>query len=92
MDSPDPEERQPDGSRVSDYDYHLPPSRIARYPADRRDESRLLVVPSEPGSARAGAAGGTPTPFRHLRFRDVGSLLKPGDLLVLNESRVRTIA
>jgi S-adenosylmethionine:tRNA ribosyltransferase-isomerase len=64
------------GARVSDYDYALPPDRIARYPAARRDESRLLVVP------RAGAA------IRHLVFRALPELLQPGDVLVVNESRV----
>lgn len=66
------------GARISDYDYELPDDRIARYPAERRDESRLLVPPAEDGA-----------PFRHLRFRDVTELLRPGDLLVVNESRVR---
>ncbi len=65
------------GGRVSDYDYELPEGRIARYPAERRDESRLLVVPPDGG------------PFRHLRFNRVGELLRPGDVLVVNESRVR---
>lgn len=65
------------GTRISDYDYALPEDRIARYPAERRDESRLLVVP--PGEA----------PLRHLLFRDVTELFRPGDLLVVNESRVR---
>lgn len=65
-----------DGTRVSDYDYELPPHRIARYPAERRDESRLLVVP--PGDA----------PFRHLRFHDLAQLMEPGDLMVVNESKV----
>ncbi len=65
-----------DRLRVSDFDYDLPPGRIARYPAERRDESRLLVVP--PGDA----------PFGHLRFRDVTRLLRPGDVLVVNESKV----
>lgn len=64
------------GSRVSDYDYALPPERIARYPAERRDESRLLVVPRQRGA------------FEHLRFRDLPELIAPGDVLVLNESRV----
>lgn len=68
----------PVGTRISDYDYELPDDRIARYPAERRDESRLLVVPHEDG-----------TPFRHLRFRDVTELFRAGDLLVVNESRVR---
>lgn len=64
-----------DGTRVSDYDYELDPARIARYPARRRDESRLLVVPPE-GS------------FHHLRFRRLTDLLGPGDVLVVNESKV----
>ncbi len=67
--------RRPDGSAASDYGYALDPDRVARYPAERRDRSRLLVVPP---------AG----PFRHLRFADVTDLLEPGDVLVLNESRV----
>ena len=68
--------REPDGSRVSHYDYDLPPGRVARYPAPRRDESRVLVVPRGGGS------------FRHLRFRQVADLFRPGDLLVVNESKV----
>lgn len=64
------------GQRLSDYDYHLPPERIAARPADRRDESALLAFPRGGGS------------FEHLRFRDLEALLEPGDLLVLNESRV----
>ena len=68
--------RVPDGSRVADYDYVLPRHRIARYPAERRDESRLLVVGPDEGS------------LRHLRFRDVVDLLEAGDVLVVNESRV----
>jgi S-adenosylmethionine:tRNA ribosyltransferase-isomerase len=65
-----------DGTRVSDYDYVLDPERIARYPAARRDDSRLLVLPPGAGSVR------------HLRFRDVVELAAPGDVLVVNESRV----
>jgi len=64
------------GTRVSDYDYELPSDRIARYPAQRRDESRLLVVDRKDGS------------LRHLAFRDLVSLVSPGDLLVVNESKV----
>jgi len=66
-----------DGSRVSDYEYDLPPGRIARYPTERRDQSRLLVVPSTGG------------PFEHRCFCDLVDLLSPGDVLVVNESRVR---
>jgi len=69
--------RVPDGTRRSDYLYDFSADRIARYPTERRDESRLLVVPPEG------------EPYRHLRFRDLTELLRPGDLLVVNESRVR---
>jgi S-adenosylmethionine:tRNA ribosyltransferase-isomerase len=64
-----------DGSRTSDYDYDLPAEQIARYPARRRDESRLLVLP-ETGD------------FQHHGFGHVVELIEPGDLLVVNESRV----
>ena len=73
MDSSRPRDQ---GTLVSDYEYHLPPRRIARYPADQRDESRLLVVD------RVGEG------LRHLRFRHLPELVDAGDLLVVNESRV----
>jgi S-adenosylmethionine:tRNA ribosyltransferase-isomerase len=66
--------RRADGSRLSDYDYELPPGRIARYPTERRDESRLLAV----------ADGG----LKDLRFADVVELFEPGDVLVVNETKV----
>ncbi len=62
--------------RTSDFDYHLPPDRIAQSPAQPRDSSRLLVLPRD---------GGAPI---HGRFTDILSYLAPGDLLVANESRV----
>ncbi|MBM3333453.1 tRNA preQ1(34) S-adenosylmethionine ribosyltransferase-isomerase QueA [Candidatus Sumerlaeota bacterium] len=62
--------------RLEDYDYQLPCDRIARHPTQRRDESRLLVV--ERSSGR----------LCHGLFRDIGEFLRPGDLLVLNDSRV----
>ena len=65
-----------DGARVSDYEYELLPGQIARYPTERRDQSRLLVVP------RAGG------PLQHRVFSDLIDLLDPGDMLVVNESRV----
>jgi S-adenosylmethionine:tRNA ribosyltransferase-isomerase len=66
--------RTPDGSALSDYDYELAPDRIAKYPAARRDASRLLVV-EERGR-------------RDLYFRDLVDLVKPHDVLVVNESKV----
>jgi S-adenosylmethionine:tRNA ribosyltransferase-isomerase len=66
---------KPAGSSLSDYDYELPPARIARYPPRRRDQSRLLVL----------TEGGAP---RHLHFADIVSLLRAGDVLVVNETKV----
>ena len=57
-----------------DFDYELPPESIAQQPAPR-GESRLLVLDRE------GAE-------RHRRVRDLPELLRPGDLLVLNNTRV----
>ena len=68
--------RVPDGSRVPDYDYHLPDGRIARYPVEKRDESRLLVVPKGRGA------------IRHLRFHQMVELVEPGVRVVVNESKV----
>jgi S-adenosylmethionine:tRNA ribosyltransferase-isomerase len=62
--------------RLSDFDYELPERLIAQEPALPRDASRLLVVP------RGGG------PFRHLRFSALPDLIEPGDLLVLNDTRV----
>jgi S-adenosylmethionine:tRNA ribosyltransferase-isomerase len=57
------------------FDYHLPRERIAQTPIEPRDASRLLVV---------GADGS----IRHRVFRDLPDLLAPGDLLIVNDSRV----
>ena len=64
------------GSRTADYDFHLPPDRIAQTPAARRDESRLMVVDRERGT------------ISHRRFRDLPALMAAGDALVLNRTRV----
>lgn len=71
----------PDLSCTSAYDYALPPDRIARYPADQRDGSRLLVMCRDSGSGSSHA-------IRDRRFSDLVSLVRPDDLLVVNESRV----
>lgn len=62
--------------KTSDFDYFLPPDRIAQEPANPRDSSRLLVL-----DRNTGAIG-------HRRFFEIGESLKPGDLLVVNESKV----
>lgn len=61
--------------RVDAFDFDLPDERIALYPADPRDSARLLQV------APDGA-------FSDLNVSDLPGLLQPGDLLILNETRV----
>ena len=76
----------PDGSHVSDYQYELPPERVAKYPVSVRDASKLLVV-ARPADALSPRKDNFPE-FRHLQSRDMVELFEPGDLLVVNESRV----
>jgi S-adenosylmethionine:tRNA ribosyltransferase-isomerase len=57
------------------YDYELPPEQIAQNPIEPRDSARLLAIKS-------------PTFHSHHIFRDLPDLLAPGDLLVLNDTRV----
>ena len=63
--------------RTSDFSYDLPPELIAQEPLAERDGSRLLVL-----DRRTGAT-------THDLFRHLGAYLRPGDLLVMNDSRVR---
>jgi len=62
------------GYTLSDFDFELPPELIAQHPAAERSASRLLD-------------GRGPTPVDRV-FRDLPSLLQPGDLLVFNNTRV----
>ncbi len=62
--------------KTSDFDYHLPPELIAQTPIEPRDAARLLQL-----ERSSGAIG-------HFHFYDLPELLRPGDLLVANESRV----
>lgn len=61
--------------KLADFDFHLPDTLIALRPASPRDSARLLVV----------SAG---TPFADLRVYDLPSLLRAGDVLVVNDTRV----
>ena len=63
-------------TRLSDYDYQFPPELIAQRPLPRRDDSRMMLL------RRA-----THT-IEHRRFIELKSLLEPGDLFVLNDTRV----
>ncbi|MFC0283362.1 tRNA preQ1(34) S-adenosylmethionine ribosyltransferase-isomerase QueA [Camelimonas abortus] len=66
--------------KVDLFDFELPESAIAVRPAQPRDSARLLQV--RPGHA------GAPPQFSDWRVRDLPQLLRPGDLLVLNDTRV----
>ncbi len=62
--------------KTSDFDYELPAELIAQTPIEPRDASRLLVVNRRTGE------------LAHRHFRDLAEYLRPGDLLVGNDSRV----
>ncbi len=62
--------------KTSDFDYHLPPELIAQTPIEPRDRSRLMVVDRQTGA------------IRHTVFSQLPGLLRAGDLLVFNDSRV----
>lgn len=68
-------DRNPEDYSLAAYQYDLPPEKIAQNPATPRDSSRLMVIDS-------------PTTHQHRHFRDLPDLLRPGDLLVLNDTRV----
>jgi S-adenosylmethionine:tRNA ribosyltransferase-isomerase len=62
--------------RTADYDFQLPDELIARYPAERRDQSRLMFL-----DRRAKR-------ITHHRFSDFAELLRPEELIVLNDTKV----
>jgi S-adenosylmethionine:tRNA ribosyltransferase-isomerase len=61
---------------VAEFDYHLPKELIAQEPVEPRDASRLLVVDRKQGA------------IYDAQFSEIGNWLLPGDLLVLNNTRV----
>ncbi|WP_341530860.1 tRNA preQ1(34) S-adenosylmethionine ribosyltransferase-isomerase QueA [Nostoc sp. UHCC 0302] len=65
---------------IAGYDYELPPELIAQNPAVPRDSSRLLVVNSR-------TTGNETAALNHI-FRDLPELLQPGDLLIMNNTKV----
>lgn len=69
-------EAAPTGARTSDYDFALPPDRIAQEPISPRDAARLMVVDRGTGT------------ITHRTFRDLPAIIPRGDVLVLNTTRV----
>jgi S-adenosylmethionine:tRNA ribosyltransferase-isomerase len=62
--------------KTADFDYELPSRLIAQTPTEPRDAARLMVVVREDGD------------IAHTRFRELGEYLRPGDLVVCNDTRV----
>src|SRR5262252_2665252 len=62
--------------RLADFVYELPPAAIAQTPAEPRDAARLLVDRG-PGAAPV-----------HAHVRDLPALLRPGDVVVVNDTKV----
>ncbi len=62
--------------RIAEFEYDLPEELIAQHPIIPRDASRMLVLHRDSGA------------IEHRRFRDLPEYLHPGDLLVLNDTRV----
>ena len=63
-------------AELKDYHFDLPENRIAQNPAEKRDNSRLMVIDRKTGA------------LEHKFFRDVAGFLREGDVLVTNESKV----
>ncbi len=61
---------------ITDFDYELPEELIAQYPAEKRDEARLLVIDRKTDEVH------------HKHFYDIIDYLKEGDCLVMNDSKV----
>ncbi|MFA6431130.1 MAG: S-adenosylmethionine:tRNA ribosyltransferase-isomerase, partial [Candidatus Margulisiibacteriota bacterium] len=62
--------------KTSDFDFIVPPELIAHEPASKRDHSRLMVLDRDEQS------------ISHKNFYDIVDYLLPGDLLVLNDTKV----
>lgn len=62
--------------KTSEFEYYLPPDQISQLPAEPRDSARLMVLHRKSGE------------IEHRVFRDLGDYLRPGDLLILNDTRV----
>lgn len=61
---------------INEFGYTLPPYLIAQYPSEKREDSRLMVINRETGI------------IEHRHFYDIVDYIKPGDCLVLNDSKV----
>ncbi|MFA4844336.1 MAG: tRNA preQ1(34) S-adenosylmethionine ribosyltransferase-isomerase QueA [Candidatus Margulisiibacteriota bacterium] len=63
-------------TRIADFDFNVPPELVAQEPAAQRDHSRLMVVNRKTGE------------LEHRSFHEIVDYFQPGDLLVLNDTKV----
>jgi S-adenosylmethionine:tRNA ribosyltransferase-isomerase len=68
--------RQPMSARLTDYNYDLPRELIAQRPPARREDSRMMVLHRDAQT------------IEHRQFHELKKFLQPGDLLILNDTRV----
>ncbi|MEM0951155.1 MAG: tRNA preQ1(34) S-adenosylmethionine ribosyltransferase-isomerase QueA [Cyanobacteria bacterium P01_H01_bin.74] len=64
------------GAKLDDYNYPLPEDKIARYPLQNRDDAKMLVLDRQTGR------------IVHTQFKALSHYLQPGDLMVLNNTKV----
>ncbi|MCP5106838.1 MAG: tRNA preQ1(34) S-adenosylmethionine ribosyltransferase-isomerase QueA, partial [bacterium] len=62
--------------KLQDFNFHLPEDRVARFPSDKRDESKLMLVERKTGK------------ISHHRFKDITAMIAADDFLVVNNSKV----
>ncbi|HET8650028.1 MAG TPA: tRNA preQ1(34) S-adenosylmethionine ribosyltransferase-isomerase QueA [Gemmatimonadales bacterium] len=75
--------------RTADFDYHLPPELIAQEPVAERGASRMMVVRRTDGLTDRRTGAVLSTDIEDRTFAELPELIPPGDLLVLNDTRVR---
>ena len=69
-------EKKPTDLLTADFDYYLPEELIAQHPAEKRDHSRLMVLDRAENT------------IEHKHFYDILDYINPGDVLVVNDSKV----
>ena len=69
-------EKQETALELKGFEFELPPELIAQEPLAKRDDSRLFVIDRADNS------------FKHVQFKDILSFLKPGDIIVANDTQV----
>ncbi|MDR2413409.1 MAG: S-adenosylmethionine:tRNA ribosyltransferase-isomerase [Odoribacteraceae bacterium] len=73
---------------IEEYAYELPEERVARFPLERREDARLLILQEKGEGNGIGNGIGNGVEFRESHFRDMPALLREKDLLVFNNTRV----